>query len=156
VTRVQVTTAIAAEPASVFDLELDVDVHAASLEGTSETASTSSGGRILGPGDDVTFSARHLGLWWTMTSRVTVHERPGFFVDEQTDGPIARMRHEHLFLAIGPGRTLMHDRVDVELPGGPAGSLVAQFFVAPYLRRLLRRRGRAVKLLAEGRVGRTC
>lgn len=151
-TRIVVVTSVAAEPEVVFDLELDVDVHAASLAGSSETASTSSGKRVLELGDDVTFSAHHLGLWWTMTSRVTVHERPGFFVDEQVDGPFARLRHEHLFVRTGPGRTLMHDRMDVVLPCGAAGSAVARFLVAPYLRRLLRRRGRAVALLAAGPV----
>jgi ligand-binding SRPBCC domain-containing protein len=152
VTRIEVVTFVEAEPDVVFDLELDVDVHAASLAGSSETASTSSGRRVLERGDDVTFSAHHLGLWWTMTSRITAHERPGFFVDEQVDGPFARMRHEHLFVRVGPGRTLMHDRMDVALACGAAGSVVARVILAPYLRRLLRRRGRAVALLAAGPV----
>lgn len=146
VPRIEVVTLIAAEPAVVFDLELDVEVHAASLQGSRVTAGTSTGRTVLGLGDDVTFSARHLGLWFTMTSRITSYRRPTWFVDEQVDGPFTAMRHEHLFVALGHRRTLMCDRMTVEVPGGAAGSLVTHV----YLRRLLKQRGQAVKLLAEG------
>ncbi|GAA3782783.1 hypothetical protein GCM10022225_83820 [Plantactinospora mayteni] len=57
-----------AAPSVVFDLELDVDVHAASMRGSQETATTSSGRRQLTLGDEVTFRARHLGVRWRMTS----------------------------------------------------------------------------------------
>ena len=46
----------------VFDLELDVDVHAGSLPGSRETASTDSGRRLPELGDEVTFRACHVGL----------------------------------------------------------------------------------------------
>ena len=36
--EVEVVTLVDAEPAVVFDLELDVDVHAASVPGSDETA----------------------------------------------------------------------------------------------------------------------
>jgi len=59
---IEVVTVVKAAPEVVFDLELDVDVHAASLAGSQETATTSTGRRRLGLGDEVTFHARHLGL----------------------------------------------------------------------------------------------
>lgn len=84
---IEVVSVIGAAPSVVFDLELDVDVHAASVRMSRETATTSSGRRQLGLGDEVTFRARHFGLWWSMTSRITYYERPYRFVDEQIRGP---------------------------------------------------------------------
>ncbi|MDT5041747.1 MAG: hypothetical protein QOE51_2732, partial [Actinoplanes sp.] len=51
---IEVVTVIGAAPDVVFDLELDVDVHAASLAPSRETATTSTGRRRVGLGDEVT------------------------------------------------------------------------------------------------------
>jgi hypothetical protein len=58
-TVIEVVTVIDAAPIRVFGLELDVDVHAGSLPGSRETATTSTGRRRLALGDEVTFRARH-------------------------------------------------------------------------------------------------
>ena len=146
---VEVVTKIGAPPATAFDLELDVDVHAASMARSREVADTRGGERQLGLGDVVTFRARHFGVTWTLTSRVTEHDRPRRFVDEQVSGPFRRMRHEHTFEAVGPDHCRMTDRMWVSLPLGPAGRLVARVVVRPYLRRLLRQRAAHVSELAE-------
>ncbi|WP_306209597.1 SRPBCC family protein [Actinoplanes sp. RD1] len=138
-------TEINASPEVVFGLELDMDVHAASLRASGETATTSTGRRQVALGDEVTFRARHFGVVWRMTSRITVYEPPRRFVDEQVRGPFRVMRHEHLFAGLGPGRTRMTDRMTIATPLGSAGLLVA----VPYLRRLLRRRAAHIKRLAE-------
>ena len=151
---VEVVTLVRAAPAVLFDLELDVDVHAASLAGSGETASTPGGRRLLGPGDEVTFRARHFGVRWCMTSRVTAHQRPHRFVDEQVRGPFRSLHHEHLFEDLGDGRTRMTDRMAVSAPGGPLGALAARLVLAPHLRRLLRRRAEHVGALAEAGGGR--
>ncbi|WP_432537802.1 SRPBCC family protein [Kineococcus arenarius] len=146
---IEVVTVIDAPPAVVFDLELDVDVHAASLAGSGETATTSTGRRRLGPDDEVTFHARHLGRSWRMTSRITAHERPHRFVDEQTRGPFRTLHHEHLFEALTAQRTRMTDRMSITAPAGPLGAAVAHLLLAPHLRRLLRERAAHVKHAAE-------
>lgn len=105
----------------MFDLELDVEAHAASLPETGETATTSTGRSSLGLGDEVTFRARHLRFWWTMTTKVTVYERPHGFVDEQIRGPFLALRHEHVFEALDGGSTRMTDRMSAVLPLGPLG-----------------------------------
>ena len=133
----------------VFDLELDVDEHAASLAGSGESATTSTGRRQLGLGHEVTFTARHFGLRWRMSAAVTALERPHRFVDEQVRGPFAAMRHEHLFEALEDGRTRMVDRMSVQAPFGPLGAVVAAAVLGPYLRRLLRRRAAHIKAMAE-------
>jgi hypothetical protein len=74
-TEVEVVTLIRADPATVFDLdlELDADVHAASMTASGETATSSTGRPALGLGDEVTFTARR-------------------FVDEQVRGPFRSLR----------------------------------------------------------------
>lgn len=149
---VEVSTQARCAPEVLFDLALDVDAHAASLPGSGETASTSSGSRRLGRGDEVTFRARHLGLVWRLTSRVTEHERPHRFVDEQVRGPFALMRHEHLFEATGEG-TVMTDRMHVVAPLGVIGAVLGRVVLQPYLGRLLRQRGAHLARAAEATVG---
>ncbi|NHC13136.1 SRPBCC family protein [Motilibacter deserti] len=153
---IEVVTDIAAAPSVVFDLKLDVDVHAASLAGSGERAITSSGARRLKLGDEVTFHARHFGLPWRMTSRITVHRRPDLFVDEQVRGPFRSLLHQHLFdappNAASSGGTIgtrMTDRMSISAPAGPLGAVVAHLVLAPYLRRLLRQRAEHVKHAAE-------
>lgn len=93
---IEIVSDIDAAPSVVFDLALDVDVHAASLHRSQETSTTSTGLRRLALGDEVTCRARHFGLRWQMTSRITVYECPHHFVDEQTAGPLRALRHEHV------------------------------------------------------------
>lgn len=146
---IEVISVIDAAPARVFDLELDVDVHARSLPGSRESATTNGGRRALGLGDEVTFRARHFGVRWRMTSRITAYERPHHFVDEQTRGPFRALRHEHHFDAIEGGRTRMTDRMTIRAPLGPLGAIVTRTLLGPYLRRLLTQRARHIGRLAE-------
>jgi ligand-binding SRPBCC domain-containing protein len=147
-TVIEVVSVIGAAPGTVFELELDVDAHADSLAGSRETAVTSTGRRRLGLGDEVTFRARHLGLPWRMTSRITAYDRPSHFVDEQVRGPFRSLRHEHRFEDLGDGRTKMTDRMCVRTP---LGDVLTRVLVAPYLRRLLRQRAAYLTRRAEDR-----
>jgi len=147
---IEVVTVVAAAPGVVFDLELDMDVHAASLRGSGETATTSTGRRRLTLGDEVTLRARHFGVRWWMTSRIVAWEPPHRFVDEQTRGPFRAMRHEHLFDRLADGSTRMTDRMTVSAPFGPLGAVVSRVVLAPYLRRLLRQRAGHIQRLCPG------
>jgi ligand-binding SRPBCC domain-containing protein len=146
---VVVVTSIRAPAAMVFDLELNAEVHAASLESSGEQASTSTGRPGLALGDEVTFTARHLGRTWRLTSRVTEYDRPHRFVDEQVRGPFRAMRHEHTFDAADDGTTRMTDRMTFEVPLGPVGAVVARLVLVPYLCRLLELRAAHIRDLAE-------
>jgi ligand-binding SRPBCC domain-containing protein len=147
---VQVVTLIRERPEVVFDLERDAGVHAASMARSGETATTSTGRPTLEHGDTVTFTARHFGVTWTLSGRITEYDRPHRFVDEQVAGPFRAMRHEHLFAAIDERTTRMTDRLRFEAPLGPLGAAVGRLVLAPYLRSLLRERGAHVRSLAEG------
>lgn len=143
------TTEISAPPPVVFDLELDMDEHSASLSSSGEIATTSTGRSALALGDEVTFVAKHFGVRFTMTSRITSYERPYSFTDEQVRGPFKRMSHEHVFAERPDGGTRMADRMTVDAPFGLAGKVAMRVVVAPYLGRLLRQRAAHIKRQAE-------
>jgi hypothetical protein len=78
---------IAAARDVVFELSRSIDIHSAS---TSKSGEQAVGGAIKGHielGEQVTWEARHFGLNFQMTSRITEMNRPTRFVDEQVDGP---------------------------------------------------------------------
>ena len=149
VTRIHLETHIAAPIERVFDLARDIDLHARSMAATGERAVA---GRMSGPielGESVTWSARHFGLWWTLTSRITAVDPPTRFADEQANGPFARFEHIHTFEPTQGGGTLMTDDWDHTAPLGPLGRLADRLFLADHMRRLLETRNAALKAEAE-------
>lgn len=121
---------------TAFDLSLSIDVHAASFARTGERAIDGVRAGIIGPGEFVTWRARHFGVTWTMTNAITAWDRPARFVDEQRRGPFKSFRHEHIFQTHEHGTRLM-DRVEFEAPLGPLGRLAERLLLARYLRRLI-------------------
>lgn len=51
------------------------------------------------------------------------------FVDLQIRGPYALWHHTHTFTSVGPGQTLMRDRVEYRIPMGILGRIVHTLFV---------------------------
>jgi ligand-binding SRPBCC domain-containing protein len=147
-TVIDLTTVIDAPIEHVFDLARDLDLHARSMAHTGERAI---GGRTTGrveAGDSVTWRARHLGLWWSLTSRITAVEAPVRFEDVQERGPFAWFRHEHRFESVG-GVTLMHDHWEHRSPFGPLGRIVDRLVLGRHMRSLLVTRNAALKRAAE-------
>jgi len=134
----------------VFDLSCDIDVHAGSMSASGERAVAGVTSGRIGPGQQVTWRARHFGIVWRMTSVISAHQRPHRLVDEMVRGPFARWRHEHRFEPDGTGGTRMLDLVDYAAPAGPIGRLVDGLVLRRHLRRLLERRNGHIKELAEG------
>ncbi|MFF2495252.1 SRPBCC family protein [Agromyces sp. NPDC058064] len=93
----------------------------------------------IGLGEEVSWRARHFGVRWRMTSRITELERPVRFVDEQVRGPFRSFRHVHRFESDRADETLMIDDIEFAAPFGPLGRL-AERALGPYLRRLIERR----------------
>jgi ligand-binding SRPBCC domain-containing protein len=147
-TVIHLTTDIEAPIERVFDLARDLDLHAASMARMGERAVA---GRTTGRveiGDTVTWRARHFGLWWSLTSRITAARAPVTFEDVQERGPFAWFRHEHRFEVVG-GVTRMHDRWEHRSPLGPVGRLVDRLVLGRYMRSLLVTRNEALKRAAE-------
>jgi ligand-binding SRPBCC domain-containing protein len=121
---------------AAFDLALNVDAHIQSMSRSGERPVGAIRSGQLRLDDEVTWRAKHFGVWWTMTSRITESQRPRRFVDEQVRGPFSRFHHEHLFEPVGHS-TRMTDRVTFVAPLGPVGWVVERVFLARYLRQLI-------------------
>ncbi|MBZ2194908.1 SRPBCC family protein [Occultella gossypii] len=134
--RIRLQTLVPAPVAACFDLSLSVDAHTASMARSRERAIGPVTSGVLGPGESVTWRARHFGIPFTMTSRIVVHEPPHRFVDQQVSGPFAHWWHEHRFEAHDAG-TLMTDLVEYASPLGPLGRVVDRLVLTSYLARLL-------------------
>ncbi|CAM3679686.1 SRPBCC family protein [Occultella aeris] len=134
--RIRLQTLVPAPVEACFDLSLSIDAHTASMARSDERAIGAVTSGLLGPGDSVTWRARHFGIPFTMTSRIVEHEFPHRFVDEQVSGPFGRWWHEHLFEARKRG-TLMTDVVEFASPLGPLGRIVDRWVLTSYLTRLL-------------------
>src|SRR4051812_45589453 len=108
---VTVVTWIDAPMDRCFDLARDIDVHVESTEGTDEEAIAGVTSGLIGPGQEVTWEATHLGVRQTLTSRITAFDAPRHFRDSQVRGPFRRFDHDHYFVTESGG-TVMTDVFD--------------------------------------------
>lgn len=145
---IRLETDIRAPADLVFDLSLSIDVHREGMVRHGESALSHLEGGQLAEGDEVTWKAKHFGLWWKLTSRITRFERPAYFRDSQVKGPFARFDHDHYFEERGGG-TRMLDVFDFNSPLGLIGSVVDRLLLRRYMVRLLRERNRVLKEAAE-------
>jgi len=83
--------------------------------------------------------------------RIESVEPPNRIVDVAERSPFASWRHEHIFQALGPGRTLMTDRLTYALPGGPIGRLADRLVAGRQLAHAFAERHRLTKELLETR-----
>ena len=142
-------TEIAAPPEVVFAASLSVDAHLASMRSAGERAVAGVRSGRMALGDTVTWKARHFGVVWTMTSRITELAEPGWFVDEQQRGPFRSFRHEHGFQPTAGG-TLMTDRIRFTAPVPVVGWVAERVVLGWYLRRLIRQRNSFLAQLSAG------
>ena len=145
---IELTTHILAPPARCFDLSLSVDLHVESTRETGERAVAGVTRGLLGAGDEVTWSAVHFGVRQTLTSRITMFDRPRHFRDSMVRGAFRRFDHDHSFVARGDA-TEMRDVFDFESPLGALGRAVDALVLTRYLRRFLERRNEVIKRAAE-------
>ncbi|MFE5408147.1 SRPBCC family protein [Microbacterium sp. NPDC056569] len=120
--------------AALFDLSLDIDAHVASMSQSSERAVAGVATGRIGLGETVTWRARHFGIWWTMTSRITALDRPSRFVDQQVRGPFKTFVHEHRFEQLADG-SRMTDTITLASP--IFGAAAERLILVPYVRRLI-------------------
>ena len=142
-------TDIAAPAALVFDLSLRIDAHLGSMRRYGEQAVAGVTTGQLGLGQQVTWQARHFGIRWRMTSRISHLQRPVVFVDEQVSGPFAAFRHVHHFHGATSGITQMVDEVEFQAPLGLLGRLAEILVLGWYMRHLIESRHAYLKQQAE-------
>src|SRR5438105_1962219 len=114
--RIELVTHIAAPPDRCFDLARSLELHMRSTAATGERAVGGTTTGLLGPGQHVTWRARHFLVWQELTSRITGYDRPRWFRDEQSRGIFQRLEHDHLFEAAPAGGTIMRDIFDYRVP----------------------------------------
>ncbi|OJU39492.1 MAG: hypothetical protein BGN97_05350 [Microbacterium sp. 69-10] len=134
---------IAASPEDVFDISLDVGLHLASQSSRGERAVAGVTTGTMREGDEVTWSARHFGIRFRMSSVVFDVDRPRRFRDRQTRGPFAEFRHTHEFLPT-EGGTLMRDTLEFRSPFGPLGRLVDALVMRRHLVAVITERNDAI------------
>ncbi len=147
---IELSTQVEAPLERVFDLSRSIDLHAASVSRTGEKAVSGVTSGLIGMGEEVTWRARHFGVWQHLTSRITACDRPTHFRDSMVRGAFRRFDHDHFFAADGPDATVMRDRFDFEAPLGILGRLAERWFLTAYMRRFLVERNQALKATAEG------
>lgn len=130
------TSVIALDAHDTFDLALDIDAHMQSMEDSDERAIAGVTAGVIGLGETVTWRARHLGIWWTMTSEISEVDRPHHFVDRQLRGPFHEFVHEHTFVPVDGG-TRVIDNVRFSAPLGPLGWLAEKLVLERYVPKLI-------------------
>lgn len=145
---VELETFIAAPIERVFDLARSIDLHTHSTSSTGERAVGGVTAGLIGPGQEVTWRARHFGVWQTLTVRVTAFERPTHFADAMLRGTFRHMEHHHHFEA-STGGTIMRDVFTFESPLGILGRIADRLFLGRYMGSFLVERNRVIKATAE-------
>jgi ligand-binding SRPBCC domain-containing protein len=145
---IDITTRIQAPIQRVFDLSRNVDLHTASTAQTGERAVAGVTGGLMALGEEVTWRARHFGIWQNLTSRITAFEPPTHFRDSLVRGAFRRFDHDHFFSQQGD-ITVMRDVFDYESPFGFFGRSADRLFLKRYMEKLLVTRNTVIKAAAE-------
>jgi ligand-binding SRPBCC domain-containing protein len=132
----------------VFDLFRSIDLHTASVSHTGERAVGGVTSGLISLGEEVTWRARHFGIWQNLTARITAFDRPIHFHDTLVRGAFRRFDHDHFFSQRN-GVTLMRDVMDFESPFGIFGRMADRLLLSAYMRQLLATRNSFIKVAAE-------
>ena len=157
------TTLIAAPLERCFDLARSIEVHLLgnTHSGEQATAGTRTGvptGRslpggvvtgLIGPGEQVTWRARHFGVRQHLTSAITAFKPPSYFQDTMLSGAFHSMQHDHHFRTLANGLTEMRDDFRFSAPLGPLGWIAERVVLRRYMTNLLRERNAIIKQVAE-------
>jgi ligand-binding SRPBCC domain-containing protein len=149
--RLETMTQIRAPVERCFDLARSVEVHLAGNTHCGETAVASSGvtSGLLGVRQQVTWRAKHFGIWHTLTSEITLMDRPAYFQDTMIRGIFRYMRHDHFFRLLSPELTEMTDVFCFAAPFPGIGRLAEITFLGDYMSALLNERNSVIRQIAE-------
>jgi ligand-binding SRPBCC domain-containing protein len=145
---IEVATHIRAPIARCFDLARSIDLHVRSAAATGEQAIAGTTRGLLGLHQEVTWRARHLGVWQELTSRITAYAYPDHFRDEMVRGAFRSFVHDHRFRS-ELGGTTMFDVCRFAAPFWPVGWLAERLVLGAYLRRFLEGRAAVIRQTAE-------
>ena len=146
--RLHVRAIIAAPPERCFDLARSVDLHQASshLIGGRAVA-----GRVRGLaqlGDWTMWSARFFGLRFSLSTEITLFERPTRLEDTLRSGLFAHFGHRYTFTPLSASRTLMTDDFFFQSPLGIIGAAFDWLILRPQMRAAARSRALFIQSVA--------
>jgi hypothetical protein len=149
--RLEETTRIDAPIQRCFDLSRSVEVHLLSNIHAGEQALAIGGitSGLAGLSDQVTWRAKHFGLWHNLTSKTTALESPSYFQVTMVRGIFRFMQADHLFQTLPSGATEMKDIFAIAAPLPLLGPLAEVLFLRRYMLALLRERNAVIKRVAE-------
>jgi hypothetical protein len=135
----------------VFDLSRSIEVHLLANVHESEQALAVSGVTtgLVGLGEQVTWRAKHFGLWHDLTSKATVVEPPTYFQVTMVEGVFRSMQAGHLFRSLPSGVTELRDTFAIAAPLPILGPVAEALFLRRYMIALNRERNAVIKQLAE-------
>lgn len=149
--RLEELTIVHAPSERCFDLARSVEAHLAGNvhwgEAALATAGVTSG--LIGMAERVTWRAKHLGVWRTLTSEITTLDRPAYFQDTMIEGIFRFMQHDHFFRPLSAEETEMKDVFCVAAPLPILGRLAEIIFLRCYMQALLREPNLVLKQIAE-------
>ena len=145
------TTYIDAPIERCFDLSRSVEVHLVANIHSGEQA-LAIGGILSGLPElsqQVTWRAKHFGVWQNLTSKYTAMQPPTYFQATMIDGTFRSMQADHYFRTLPSGATEMKDLFRVAAPLPLLGPLAELLFLRRYMLALLRERNAVIKQIAE-------
>ena len=131
-----------------FDLSRNIDLHLQSMKASGENAIAGKKTGLINLHESVTWRARHFGIPFEMTNKISTIEYPTRFVDEMVKGPFKKLHHQHQFKIMG-SQTEMTDIFEFQAPFGLLGWLVEKIFLKNYMLKLIEKRNKVIKLQAE-------
>lgn len=148
-TEITLHTSVNAPIQIVFDCARSIDIHQLSTAKTNEKAI---GGRMSGLcelGDEVTWRAKHFGIYQTLSAKITKMKAPFYFQDCMLKGAFSFIKHDHFFEE-KDGVTAMKDVFVYGVPYGIFGNLFNKLVLKKYMTDFLVERNRVIKEIAEG------
>ena len=146
--KIHLTSFIAAPIERVFDLSRSINLHQISTASSNEKAVDGVLTGLINKDETVTWQAKHLFKTRLFTSKITAMQSPVSFTDEMVKGDFKSFHHEHHFKAAANG-TIMIDLINFETPYGKIGKIVNALFLKSYLQKFLIKRNEVIKEYAE-------
>jgi len=135
----------------VFDLSRSIEVHLLANVHENDQALAVGGltKGLVGLGEQVTWRAKHFGLWHDLTSKATVVEPPNYLQVTMVKGIFRSMQANHLFRSLPSGTTELKDTFAIAAPLPILGPIAEALFLRRYMIGLNRERNAVIKQLAE-------
>lgn len=149
--RLEEITVIHAPIERCFDLSRSVEVHLVANIHSGEQAVAIAGITSGLPeiSDQVTWRAKHFGVWQNLTSKFTAMQSPAYFQATMVKGIFRSMQADHYFRTLPSGATEMKDLFRVAAPIPGLGPVAETLFLRRYMLALLRERNAVIKQIAE-------